>query len=412
MKKWKDLLQAVAVMLVVFGLVFTMTGCGSSGGSSSGNSDQNTPGSSDTDSPGEDNEGSDADAPDASDPSTWIDGDTIKVPGEVQEITAEIVDQMENTIPKVDMSECLNLTIEGNAFKDVLSLQEVYVPANVTIQDGSGSNLGRSTVVEGTFSGCYNLDKVVFVGTGTTNIGKNAFYNCQNLDTVILADTTNVGESAFQYCTSLKTIQGTENISSIGEYAFYNCSSLAEMDLNGLQNDLPQFAFGVCSELTSVVLPDRSMNILEDAFYNCPKLKDINLEKVASIGERAFRQCASLQIADLQSIVHLGLGAFKQSGLTYIRFSNSVKSVASDALATAADKVYVYYGTGVETEAQLIERLNQVENWEYCGLFYNDNDVEHTKIDGVLSFNQWESDMAVIKDLMKANQSLAGWFTF
>ena len=126
MKKWKDLLQAVAVMLVVLGLVFTMTGCGSSGGSSSGDSDQNTPGGSDTDSPGEDNEGSDADAPDASDPSTWIDGNTIKVPGEVQKITAEIVDQMGNTIPKVDMSECLNLTIEGNAFKDVLSARSLF----------------------------------------------------------------------------------------------------------------------------------------------------------------------------------------------------------------------------------------------------------------------------------------------
>lgn len=89
-----------------------------------------------------------------------------------------------------------------------------------------------TTISDGAFQG--GDFRSVTIGEGVTDIGGQAFYNCSDLERVILPATVKrIGEKAFYNCVSLSQIN-TWNCSSllaIGNQAFYNCASLTEFTL-------------------------------------------------------------------------------------------------------------------------------------------------------------------------------------
>ena len=63
-------------------------------------------------------------------------------------------------------------------------------------------------------------------------IGKNAFYNCQNLSSLSFPYTlTEIGPGAFSFCPKIKklSLQSALSLSSIGDKAFYGCSGLEQV---------------------------------------------------------------------------------------------------------------------------------------------------------------------------------------
>ncbi len=70
-----------------------------------------------------------------------------------------------------------------------------------------------------------NLEKVI-VNNGVTGIGDYAFWSCEALKEVRLAESVNsLGMSAFNDCKNLTQIN-TDKVTAIWEYAFYGCESL------------------------------------------------------------------------------------------------------------------------------------------------------------------------------------------
>ena len=60
-----------------------------------------------------------------------------------------------------------------------------------------------------------------------TDIGNQAFTNCQNLKTVTFdVDMDTIPANMFQNCASLTTINGIEGVKSLGNNAFSGCKSL------------------------------------------------------------------------------------------------------------------------------------------------------------------------------------------
>ena len=67
-------------------------------------------------------------------------------------------------------------------------------------------------------------------GVRVTSIGKEAFYECENLTSVIIPESMiSIGDSAFSNCMNLKEITIPESVTSIGNSAFYCCSSLRKI---------------------------------------------------------------------------------------------------------------------------------------------------------------------------------------
>lgn len=72
------------------------------------------------------------------------------------------------------------------------------------------------------------------LGNGTKVIGNRVFYDCIDLEEVILPDTLRqIYDEAFWGCTSLEKITLPASVAQIRSNAFRNCSSLKEICFKG-----------------------------------------------------------------------------------------------------------------------------------------------------------------------------------
>ncbi len=231
--------------------------------------------------------------------------------------------------------------IEAGGFSSCTSLQEITIPAKVTLIGNKAfakcTSLTAINVAEDseTFASVdgalFNKDKdqlllypcgksgAFTIPEGVTAIADLAFNTCKSLTEVSFPSTLkSIGESAFEGCTSIEEIklpEGLETIgnsafiddyaiqsvtipstvTSIGKAAFANCSGMTNAVIGASVTTLPSTLFESCTSLESVTLPEGLTTIGDYAFQNCSSLKSVDLLKnVNSIGTRAFYQCAAL----------------------------------------------------------------------------------------------------------------------
>ena len=142
------------------------------------------------------------------------------------------------------------------------------------------------------------------IGSGVTNIGKNAFSGCAALTSVTIpSGVTNIGESAFHDCSGLSSVTIPSSVTSIDIYAFVGCSGLEDVTISSGVMSIGSQAFKSCSGLTSVTIPSSVTNIGSGAFTNCKGLKSVTiLSSVASIDTGAFSSCKAIAELKVQSI--------------------------------------------------------------------------------------------------------------
>ena len=148
----------------------------------------------------------------------------------------------------------------------------------------------------------YKSDEIVVeipakIGKNTVvAIGKDAFYNCQQLQQVYLPETLKIiDDRAFYYCRNLKSINIPEGITTIGRSAFESCESLQDVVLPETVTSIGRAAFSCCTSLTVINIPDGVKNIEDNTFRFCKKLTSLNIsESVRTIGENAFQGCDEL----------------------------------------------------------------------------------------------------------------------
>ena len=127
------------------------------------------------------------------------------------------------------------------------------------------------------------------------NIPDNAFYGCEHVKIVHLADTQSIGSRAFYGCTALQKIDLPASVTSVGDLAFAHCTTLASVTLSENLTTLGIQAFMDCTNLTAITLPDSLTALPNSTFSGCCNLQTVTLGKnVASIGAQAFRNCSSL----------------------------------------------------------------------------------------------------------------------
>ncbi len=151
----------------------------------------------------------------------------------------------------------------------------------------------------------------IFFDDRVTEIGRNAFYQCQTIKTIDLPETVStIGDNAFMSCRELKSISIPESVASIGIAAFKNCTSLSEIDLPNMLTAIEKETFYNCMVL-SVVLPKNVKTIGERAFV-LTGMKTLDLPRgIQSIGKSAFTYCDDItNIVVPDSVVSIGDYAF------------------------------------------------------------------------------------------------------
>lgn len=196
----------------------------------------------------------------------------------------------------------------------------------------------RGITVKGIAADAFANDHVirsVQLPDKATKIGKNAFYNCSNLETVTGSGLTDIGESAFQ----ISTIQNIpfNQINSIGKNAFSGCNNLQNVDLSNVKTiassafenaqglgeieltnatTVSSFAFRN-SDVTKVNAPLLTV-LNEGVFAGCRSLVFLNADEVFNVSKNAFKECSALVTVRLPKATNLSNEVFSYSSIRVI----------------------------------------------------------------------------------------------
>ena len=222
----------------------------------------------------------------------------------------------------------------------------------------------------------------IVVGTGVTEIEKQAFYSCKSLVAVELkGEVTYIGESAFNTCPLLESVRFGNSVQTIDVSAFSKCTLLSEIgNTSGIET------------------------LAKEAFYKCTALTSINLPAIKSIGQSAFSGCTALKSAKLgtfsedgnlqsSNLTELGNSAFAESGLTSIVIPGTVQTVGESAFSKCKSLSDITIEDGVVTldmycfqycPITAIELPNSVETLNYT--FYYCDKLESIKFGSGVNF--------------------------
>ena len=244
----------------------------------------------------------------------------------------EIVKYVPSSTKPVDLIELPKTTTDGRdivgiadeAFKYELSIKAVSIPATYTY-------IGNYAFYE-----CDNLEKVVMTDA-VVSIGKSAFQGCEKLaDLTLSKGLEKIDRFTFKDCVALTTIALSENVKEIATGAFFGCSELTTLTLTANITAVDSYAFTNCSKLTYTVekgakylgntenpyivlasaenynitactVNEKTLVVAENAFSDCSELETIVLsDSVKVISNASFNNCEKLSFTEYENGLYLG----------------------------------------------------------------------------------------------------------
>ena len=146
------------------------------------------------------------------------------------------------------------------------------------------------------------IKKVVFNTPNLTSIGRGAFYEFENLESIELSSSLiMIGDSAFECCTSLEKIEFPNTLTTIGDSAFYGCEKLESIELPDSLTTLGWGAFGFCHALKSIKLSAAMTSIPEGAFMYAAIESFTIPAGITEIGDFAFGGCPNLKAINVEA---------------------------------------------------------------------------------------------------------------
>lgn len=177
-------------------------------------------------------------------------------------------------------------------------------------------------------------------GANLQEIEESAFYFCDELKTVDLADSVKIlGKDAFGGCSALSEVKGVNALTSILDNAFAFCSSLTSFTLPKSLETMGLGVFSECDALKSCEFEEGLKFIGEGAFTNCTALSDIKLPStIATINAEAFWGCTAIKSLDLpESLVVIGENAFYDTGVKTLKLPTGITGISFEMLDGMSD---------------------------------------------------------------------------
>ena len=237
--------------------------------------------------------------------------------------------------------------IHSNAFNGCYSLTSIELPDGVT------------SIGDYVFYNCTNLNSVVIP---TCWIGNYMFANCKRLTNITIGNgVTLIGEGAFVGCEGLDEITIPDSVTSIGNYAFQNCSTISISIGNGV-SEIGSRAFDGCNGTlainSKVIETNCAINDYENPnywLYNSTFSTITIGETISKIGNNVFRDFESIQSVHISdSVKIIGDGAFAGcKNLSSLNMGKSIVSIGISAFGWCASLKKIIIPNSVETIGSL-----------------------------------------------------------
>lgn len=196
---------------------------------------------------------------------------------------------------------------------------EIIVPSSIQYNDTMYSVI---RVGGEAFANCA-VSSVTLPNTLTT-IGYNAFYGCDNLQSMVIPSGVKIiPTQLFNHCRNLKSVTLPDHIISIEDYAFSNCKKLSSIHLPNSVTYIRKCAFSH-SGLTSIDIPKNVEKIASDAFWACDNVKTI---RVAASNLNYCSENDALFTKDKSQLIKYASG----KGDTQYGIPDHVKCIAGSA---------------------------------------------------------------------------------
>ena len=157
-------------------------------------------------------------------------------------------------------------------------------------------------------------------------------------------------------CTGLSTVEIPENVAIIEGNAFAGCSSLTKISIPNNVKEIGGSAFKGCYGLESITLPDNLETISWSLFDGCTNLTTVNIpDGVTDIGGWAFNNCSKLNSVTISSAVKsIGTRAFY-----------GCASISSIIIPPSVTDIYgwAFYGCKKMTEVIFEKGTDSLEFW-------------------------------------------------
>ena len=305
-----------------------------------------------------------------------------------EEIPSEAVDEVE--LQNEELDETQALEFENNASGENLFTDEKTEEKNVLAKGETGGGEwilydDGDFVINGTYVSGYsrgnapwyryhNQIKKIVVEDGINRIGNAAFYGCDNVLEVDIANTvTSIEFDAFRNCTKLQAIILPRNLTKMGDCVFRDCKSLEKVEIPESLTSIPERTFMGCSSLENIKLP-KSIKVIGDSiFENCSNLRQIHLpEGIDRIPVSAFYNCKKLYGVYIPySVERIETNAFGDcESLVNVQIPKGVKYIESVAFDGCKSlKIVEILGNLKQIETNAFLSCGKLEIIRYGGSF-------------------------------------------
>ena len=205
-----------------------------------------------------------------------------------------------SSISSVKMSDGIR-QIKSRAFFLCSSLTSVIIPQNV-VEIGDEAYTGCINLI----SIVVNINNKIYDSRNNCNAIIETYWNSVVLgcsSTCIPDKVIRIGKQAFYGCENLHSIVIPDNVMDIDFAAFAGCINLENIIIPGMVDEIAQAAFLGCKKLQKINLPESVKILGNRVFFECTNLKEVSLPKsLDKIGQEIFSGCSSLN----QIIVPIG----------------------------------------------------------------------------------------------------------
>lgn len=225
--------------------------------------------------------------------------------------------------------------IGKRAFMNCKQLESVEIPDTVLV------------IEEEAFAGCERLAKIS-MPPYLRKMMRGIFRNCTGLTEAEFPDgLITISFETFYGCTSLKKVKLPERLVLLGNQVFKGCVSLETVELPERLEKIEQEAFGGCKALKELRIPDSVRKISGWAFEGCSSLKEISLpEGITKIEQKTFKECSSLRRIQIPASV-VNIGTDRLNWITAMDEENIGKVVQNNPLEDCENlrEICVYAGS-------------------------------------------------------------------